>query len=714
MNLTQKQETFCQAYIECGNASEAYRCFSPLVFSKYIGIVTLFVLLTLTALSLAPVPAYAVAGTISIGDNKMVDAGTNKSGTNWEWDADNATLTLSANPGGPIVFKTDESVKLVLTNDVIIEGPSHAIQSSPNLTIDTGAYTLTVKATNYGESAIVSHKDIYISGSTITVTVGGNGQGIVSHGDIDISDSKITATVGNNGVGIASDNNIDIRDSKITATVGADGVGIVSFGNIGISGGAVVTVAAGETAIRLRGNGQTVSVRGPGSKIEAGEGGTAIDATNATDITITVADGGAVVVVHNGTAINPPGTNVTGDGTGSVGIAYVLNVTGGTGSGSYIPETSVPITANPAPYGQVFDKWTGGESSEFGNANAASTTFTMCDRDATVTATYKSNGGGGGDPYVPPSGDDPYVPPSTSTVPAKISVTLSGAKIEAERQTDGTWLVILPTGTDVTALRLSFLLPAGATISPANNSAQDFSRAPVTYTVTAEDRTTTTKIVIAVKVDSPVPTERQYFSTTPGLCEVGYVTNQDGSVAVDLRIPLAANADPAEIEAIRAALTGVAPVGTLSYSYADTGGNLVPITTRTAKSASVPAPYLQITFEAASLDAVKAGSLEKITYWRKGDATEYTQTYTTPLAFSKMTLTDETPKPDDPGDLEPDDPGDSEPDEPGDTEPDNTPDAPITSEKSGGGCDAGIFALGLLPMAYGISKKAGKGGLPLI
>jgi uncharacterized protein YjdB len=69
---------------------------------------------------------------------------------------------------------------------------------------------------------------------------------------------------------------------------------------------------------------------------------------------------------------------------------YALTVGSGTGGGSYAVTTVVPISADAAPSGQVFDKWvltSGGGS--FADANSASTTFTMPARAATVTATYK-------------------------------------------------------------------------------------------------------------------------------------------------------------------------------------------------------------------------------------------------------------------------------------------------------------------------------------
>ncbi len=89
---------------------------------------------------------------------------------------------------------------------------------------------------------------------------------------------------------------------------------------------------------------------------------------------------------------------------------YNINVTGGTASvgGSTVSKaaagTTVTLTANRAPSGQVFDKWevvSGGIT--LADANSATTTFTMPAGDVSVKATYKSaptTGGGGG--YIPP------------------------------------------------------------------------------------------------------------------------------------------------------------------------------------------------------------------------------------------------------------------------------------------------------------------------
>ena len=70
-------------------------------------------------------------------------------------------------------------------------------------------------------------------------------------------------------------------------------------------------------------------------------------------------------------------------------VKYTLTVTNGTGGGHYAEGETVNITANTAPAGQEFDKWTTSDSITFINANAASTSFIMIDKAVTVTATYK-------------------------------------------------------------------------------------------------------------------------------------------------------------------------------------------------------------------------------------------------------------------------------------------------------------------------------------
>ena len=72
---------------------------------------------------------------------------------------------------------------------------------------------------------------------------------------------------------------------------------------------------------------------------------------------------------------------------------YLLTVVSGSGGGNFAANATVTITADAAPNGKVFDKWTA-TAGTLANANSATTTFTMPAGAATVTATYKDAGGG--------------------------------------------------------------------------------------------------------------------------------------------------------------------------------------------------------------------------------------------------------------------------------------------------------------------------------
>jgi hypothetical protein len=102
--------------------------------------------------------------------------------------------------------------------------------------------------------------------------------------------------------------------------------------------------------------------------------------------------------------------------TGAFAIAppapgtHVLTVVNGIGSGAHTAGATVTLTANAAPSGKIFDRWTSSAGGTFANASAATTTFTMPAADTTVTANYKDpstnpggggGGGGGGAPMLP-------------------------------------------------------------------------------------------------------------------------------------------------------------------------------------------------------------------------------------------------------------------------------------------------------------------------
>ena len=97
----------------------------------------------------------------------------------------------------------------------------------------------------------------------------------------------------------------------------------------------------------------------------------------------------ATAQVNTATTIEAVNAVATPTTAGLVRI-YTLTVSNGSGSGKYVAGTTVTITANSAPSGKVFDKWTS-TAGTIANINNASTTFTMPASAATVKATYKDD-----------------------------------------------------------------------------------------------------------------------------------------------------------------------------------------------------------------------------------------------------------------------------------------------------------------------------------
>ena len=101
---------------------------------------------------------------------------------------------------------------------------------------------------------------------------------------------------------------------------------------------------------------------------------------------------------------------------------YAVTVNNGTGDGSYAAGATVTITADTAPSGQEFDKWTvmsGGVT--LASTTSAATTFEMPANAVEVTANYKNK----------PSDPNPPAPAPTYTITA-------GAGGTHELSTDGT------------------------------------------------------------------------------------------------------------------------------------------------------------------------------------------------------------------------------------------------------------------------------------
>ena len=127
-----------------------------------------------------------------------------------------------------------------------------------------------------------------------------------------------------------------------------------------------------------------------------GTGSGSFAATASVPITANAAPAGQAfanwtgVVVANAqspstTLIMPAGPTTVTANYGAPPSTYTLVVINGSGSGNFAANTSVSITANAAPAGQVFGSWSG---ASVANPTAASTTLVMPATNITVTAMY--------------------------------------------------------------------------------------------------------------------------------------------------------------------------------------------------------------------------------------------------------------------------------------------------------------------------------------
>lgn len=224
------------------------------------------------------------------------------------------------------------------------------------------------------------------------------------------------------------------------------------------------------------------------------------------------------------------------------------------------------------------------------------------------------------------------LPPSDDTTPTEISITIGGDKYTAMKLDGTSYLIVLPEGTDssvLESLSLNIVLPGDATIAPDPKNAYDFSGSPVAFTVTAENGDTST-ITIDIKI--AVVIESEFVTGDGTLCQIGYTYNADGTVSVEIRLPVTADFDPTELYEMAAEFVSPFVLRNVSYAYVDADGNVMLLQGRGAEAA-----YLRITGTADSREAIQSAKLSSVSYWLIDNSyTEYCQTFDIPLPVSDM------------------------------------------------------------------------------
>jgi hypothetical protein len=317
------------------------------------------------------------------------------------------SCTFSAAPGGANTFSGwtysgFSKNPSASSNPVSFNLPASAVTVTANFappvkTVSVGAQTGALTAGSAG-SATFAVTTANIADGTYPVTLNGAPTGVTA-GSIDISGNRGTLTLSTTAATPQNRHPVTITIGGTTSgsfDLVVSAPGVVSVSGITVSG------LGGARAITTNGGTlQMLAAVSPANATNAAVTWSVIPGTGSA----TIGSTGLLTATGNGTvwvrATAQDGSGVqaqlevTISGQTVPPTQYPLIVTKGTGGGNYASGVVITITANAAPSGQVFDKWTSVGGGKFANANSATTTFTMPANAATVTATYKASGGPG-------------------------------------------------------------------------------------------------------------------------------------------------------------------------------------------------------------------------------------------------------------------------------------------------------------------------------
>jgi uncharacterized repeat protein (TIGR02543 family) len=261
-----------------------------------------------------------------------------------------------------------------------------------------------------------------------------------------------------------------------------------------------------------------------------------------------------------------------------------LTVNSGSFSASNVAGATMTLIADPAPAGQVFDKWESDNGGAFADANSPETTFTMPANNVTVTATYRLITY----PYPAPAAAIDYVNETLTglvsgaayTFNGGASVTVSGTTRPLNESWIGSSLSIVRKGdssTTVDSAAQSLAIPArpiAPNVSAANETVSGQNDGAITGVTTAmEYREATNGSWADV-------TGAQITGLAPGRYEVRVkATAGSGFAGATSTVTIAAGSQTYTLTVINGAASAA------SGPY--TAGTLVSITANTAPAGQV-------------------------------------------------------------------------------------------------------------------------------
>jgi len=292
----------------------------------------------------------------------------------------------------------------------------------------------------------------------------------------------------------------------------------------------------------------------------------------------------------------------------------------------------------------------------------------------------------------PDPGPDPEPDPTLpSTDVTQGGVSVNGTKYNLVKQADGSWLITVPYGTDLTKIILTFTLPnSGAKITPANGGTHDFSGGKtIKFTVTSADGSKTQTYEIRVTAREYQVVDGTLVISLSNGWTLTATRNMDGTYNFTLTVPLGSSLAklPSQI------YVTIAPESVLSdiaLAILDAMGIVLapypndPINRNAANAASEPTSF-KITGKAANRAALEALKITQIDYLFAGDVGKsYKQTFNPAITYASIPNKTVDPEP----------------------APGPTPQPTPSPDKGGGGCNTtvGMGALALLAI-WGLRRR---------
>ena len=212
---------------------------------------------------------------------------------------------------------------------------------------------------------------------------------------------------------------------------------------------------------------------------------------------------------------------------------YAVTVNNGTGDGNYAAGATVTITADAAPNGQEFDKWTvvSGEVA-LASATSATTTFVMPASAVEVTATYKNKSSEPNPPAPTPAPEpSPEPTPTPAPDPSTYAVTVNngtGGGSYAAGETVTITADAAPSGQEFDKWTV---VSGGVTLASATNATTTFEMPASAVEVTATYKNKASEPNPPAPTPAPEPAPTPTYTITAGAGGT-YELSTDGTLTI--------------------------------------------------------------------------------------------------------------------------------------------------------------------------------------